>query len=540
MPGASDSQADGADSGFAHPASAPPRSIAGLISGAVPSRERSRAFRVLGGARLALGLILLLWFEAGAQQGAATGAAVALAYAVAVLLEFALSVRWVQAFALQVFAAVVTDLVGYTALISLAGPSAHELLLSYALPVLTAGVYGTLRFTLATAAAVSLALLAQAAGVLMTPGEPGDARVLGAGFVGAAYFAVGLLSWQLSQRLVRQEQRARQSETRAARQRAINRHVMIEHPDGVLVLDASLGIEAANPAAARMLGLPQERGDALATAVRSHLLGQHPGQALVFDGASGRRLQARVQSLRRLPGGPGHLVFLQDRRELDQQMLQAKLAALGRLVAAVAHEIRNPLSAIAHANQLAAEPGLGEAQRQRMSALIAQNAERLDRIVEDVLELGRSAARQPVSLQPLPLLRELVAEIVADDTRRVALVADDAAAVLDFDPLHLRRVLVNLLTNARRHASDAPGAIRVRLRGHARVREIGIANDGPVVPAELREQLFEPFFTTDSRGTGLGLYISQELCSRYGARIEYRLRPGTRPQGEFVICLPPR
>jgi two-component system sensor histidine kinase PilS (NtrC family) len=249
------------------------------------------------------------------------------------------------------------------------------------------------------------------------------------------------------------------------------------------------------------------------------------------------RVQARVQALRQLPGGPGYVVFVQDLREISHQLQQDKLAALGRLVAGVAHEIRNPLGAISQANQLAAEPDLNPAQRERMSALIAQNVERLNRIVEDVLDLGRSAAREGIELQPMRLLLELAAEFDQDTPGRVAVFADDEAATLEFDPQHLRRVLVNLLGNARRFASNRAGAIRIRLRGMARVSELSVANDGPVVAQALRAQLFEPFFTTDSRGTGLGLYISQELCSRYGARLEYRVRREHEPKafGEFVI-----
>jgi two-component system sensor histidine kinase PilS (NtrC family) len=247
-----------------------------------------------------------------------------------------------------------------------------------------------------------------------------------------------------------------------------------------------------------------------------------------------------VQPLRQLPGGPAFLVFVQDLRAIGEQLQQEKLAALGRLVAAVAHEIRNPLGAIAQANQLGAKPDLSDAQRARMRELIEQNVERLNRIVEDVLDLGRGSARAGIELQPMRVLLELQAE--TDDGARLELRADDPAATLNFDAQHLRRVLVNLLANARRYASRSDGAIRVRLRGSPQVLELGVANDGPLVAPELRGQLFEPFFTTDSRGTGLGLYICQELCARYGAGIEYRVHPasGASAYGEFVIRQPAR
>lgn len=549
-----------ADSGFAYPQASSnsaqaSRLLDRLISGAAPSRERLRAFRLLGVARLVMGLILLGWFvlmELTRSHGFnVLGMRVASAYVVLVMLQLGFSLLTVRGFAWQVLAAVCTDLAGYAALQFLAGEPSREFVLSYTLPVLAAGVYGNLRFTLATAATVTLVLLSQAIWMLAGPAGFADPQFLGAGFVGAAYFAMGLLAWQLSQRLVRQEQRARSSEVRASRQLAINRHVLLEQPDGVLVLDSALRIEAANPAAMRMLGLQDKDvsdfehtgltnypgARVLAEAVRQQAVPGKLAQPITFEGADGLRLQARVQLLRQLPGGHGYVVFIQDWREISHQIQQDKLAALGRLVAGVAHEIRNPLGAIAQANQLNAEAGLNEVQRERMSALIAQNVDRLNRIVEDILDLGRSSAREGIELQPIRLLRELAAEFGQDTPERIAILADDETATMDFDPQHLRRVLVNLLGNARRFASNRKGAIRIRLRGIGRVKEIGVANDGPVVAVGLRTQLFEPFFTTDSRGTGLGLYISQELCARYGARLEYRVRREDEPKayGEFVI-----
>ncbi|HEX7438704.1 MAG TPA: ATP-binding protein [Caldimonas sp.] len=106
-----------------------------------------------------------------------------------------------------------------------------------------------------------------------------------------------------------------------------------------------------------------------------------------------------------------------------------------------------------------------------------------------------------------------------------------------FDADHLRRVLVNLLDNAHRHASQAPGAILLRLEVADDFRVfLSVQSDGPPIPAEVEPYLFEPFFSTRSRGTGLGLYICRELCERYGASIDYRLRPhGISPRNGFFV-----
>jgi two-component system sensor histidine kinase PilS (NtrC family) len=517
-----------------------------VVGDATPSRERLRAYRLLCWSRLAMGTLLAGWF-ALRTPAAHAGVLLGTGYVVFAALQLALALRSSRGFAWQILGTVGVDLIGFGAMQFVAGDAAREFVLCYTLPVLAAGLYGTLRFALASSGGVALLLLTQAASA---PRGRGDDALLGAAVVGAAYVAVGLLAQALAQRLARQEESARVSEDRAARQLAINRHVLLEHPDGVLVLDAALRVESANPAAGRLLGLRDwelGEGHALATypgaaelAAALREPGSTPPHALRFAGPDGLRLQARVQPLRQLPGGPAFLVFVQDLRAIGEQLQQEKLAALGRLVAAVAHEIRNPLGAIGQANQLGAEPDLSEAQRSRMRELIEQNVERLNRIVEDVLDLGRGSARTGIELQPLRVLLELQAEV--DDGARIDLQADDPAATLNFDAQHLRRVLVNLLGNARRYASAKDGAIRVRLRGSPQVLELGVANDGPLVAPELRAQLFEPFFTTDSRGTGLGLYICQELCARYGASIEYRVRHGgpAGAYGEFVIRQPTR
>jgi two-component system, NtrC family, sensor histidine kinase PilS len=106
-----------------------------------------------------------------------------------------------------------------------------------------------------------------------------------------------------------------------------------------------------------------------------------------------------------------------------------------------------------------------------------------------------------------------------------------------FDAEHLRRVLVNLLDNARRYASQTPGAIHLRLDSrHAAQAFLSIASDGAPIPPDVEPYLFEPFFSTRSRGTGLGLYICRELCERYGASLDYRLRAvGEAQRNEFFV-----
>lgn len=550
---------------------APSTTPAGLAF--VPSsrlgRERLRTFRVLAVARVLMALMLLGWLvllpllqaapHAEHPPLAMPGYWVALAYLGQTVLSLLWSFRRTDRLAWQVLVVIAVDLLAFATLQFTAGYPAREFSLIYALPVLAAGIYGTLSLTLFVAALVTLVLLGSAAFALFAGVAEAEPRLLNAAFVGAAYFAVAVLTWQLSQRLARQEARASASEAVARRQMALNQRVIEAQHDGVIVVDQHMVLEALNPAAQQLLDLPWSdavtarwiggrkalRDLPVADVVRQEI------ERMAIDGEealevqvrtpSGRKLLLHLSLLDGLPGGTGYLIVLQDLREIDARIQQEKLAAMGRLVASVAHEIRNPLGAIGQANQLAKEFAADPAQLARLHHLIGQNVERINRTVEDVLELGRTAPREVGLMRCAPLLRELHAEFDVHGAGRIGLFIQDDMAQMHFDALHLRRVLVNLLSNARRYASNLPRSIEIRQLGSERVGEIQVSNDGPLIDAELRAQLFEPFRTTSSRGVGLGLYISHELCLRNGARLLYRVEREGTPQarGSFVIQTAP-
>jgi two-component system sensor histidine kinase PilS (NtrC family) len=175
--------------------------------------------------------------------------------------------------------------------------------------------------------------------------------------------------------------------------------------------------------------------------------------------------------------------------------------------------------------------------------MVSDNVERLKRIVDDVMEVAPGAVPEQGVIDATAHV-----EAVCGEWARSAGVAVGEAGVLRvevpaapvgvvFDAEHLRRVLVNLLDNAHRHASQAPGAIHVRLDSrHDDQAFLSIASDGEPIPPDVEPYLFEPFFSTRSRGTGLGLYICRELCERYGAIIDYRLRAvGDAQRNEFFV-----
>ncbi len=436
------------------------------------------------------------------------------------------------------------------------------------LPVLMAGVLTRRQLALATAAGVALLLLG---GVWFIDPDGGDLllRLSQAGLSGAGLFVITLLASELGQRLAREERSARSSLALARQQAQLNRLVIEEMAEGVLVVDREGRLRAINPAGRALLGAVGERlvlpcpiadEPALAGLVRAlhqaYVQGSWPDaareQLLPISGGESRAVQVRARFTRRsgiaaddTPPEDVCVLILEDLRTVRARQRQDKLAAMGRMSAGIAHEIRNPLAAIAQANALLLEDEMSPPQRQ-LAHIVSDNVERLKRIVDDVIAVAPGSLPQLSVVDARAELDQIctdwlrAAPPVLRAAERLQVNLPGAPTPVLFDADHLRRVLVNLLDNALRHASAAPGAVRLSLAvpsaGASAV--MTVASDGEAMPPEVERHLFEPFFSTRSRGSGLGLYICRELCERHGASIEFKSAPATeRHANAFSVVL---
>jgi two-component system sensor histidine kinase PilS (NtrC family) len=433
------------------------------------------------------------------------------------------------------------DVLAFSAL-NFLQPGAINYTALFALPVLLASVLGPMLLALGTAASVTLLLLADAS---LHPLGESTARFLQAGLSGSGFFIVALLANQLALRLSREEQRAKSSQSVARMQTQVNELVIDTLVDGVLVVDTNGIVRAANPSSRRLLateGVSRSAPFVLAAelawqplAELAHLTFERraPQQADVsLAHASGhdRRLQVRTRLAASRDGSHESLcvMFLEDLREMEARVRTEKMAAMGRMSAAVAHEIRNPLAAITQANALL-EEDLQDAGQRQLTGMVRQNAQRLARIVDEILNIARVQEQVPEVQTRALLLDETVERSCSDWTRQNAsgqqlLVHPGAgqAAVL-FEAEHLRRLIINLLDNALRYASAAAGAIQVttELSASGQTR-LSVWSDGQPMERTVQSHLFEPFFSSESRSSGLGLYICRELCERHGALIGYQ------------------
>ncbi|MDG9928350.1 MULTISPECIES: ATP-binding protein [unclassified Pseudomonas] len=438
---------------------------------------------------------------------------------------------------LQVFGLALLDVLMLCALFYSAGgtPSGIGNLLIVAVAIANILLRGRIGLLIAATAAIGMLSLT----FYLSLTRPAvSAQFVQAGALGGLCFAAAILLQGLTQRLQMSESLAEQRAVDVASLEALNSLILQRMRTGILVLDKQHRVLLANQGALGMLG----RGS-----LEGKVLDPHCPELV-------KRLQQwlhnptlRPQSLQAMPDGPvlqpsfiplqrgedqHTLVFLDDISQITQQAQQLKLASLGRLTAGIAHEIRNPLGAISHAAQLLQESEDLEEPDRRLAQIIQDHSRRMNMVIENVLQLSRRRQAEPQLLDLKYWMHRFASEFRSSARLDQTLHLETHGSGLQtrMDPHQLTQVLNNLVQNGLRYSAQAHQLGQVWLKLYrdeeSDLPTLEILDDGPGVAPEQMQHIFEPFYTTDNKGTGLGLYISRELCESNQARLDYKPREG--------------
>jgi two-component system sensor histidine kinase PilS (NtrC family) len=379
-----------------------------------------------------------------------------------------------------------------------------------------------------------------------------------AGVLGAIIFAIALAAQPLARRISASEALARQFGVDLKNLSELNDYIVQHLRESIVVVDNADAVRLINGSAAQLLaGGPIRRGTqlgAVCTPLADYIaawrsdndMSSHPSMTLITEGDN-VRITAHLAPLGKGGRRDGPiLVFLEDVSHINERVQQSKLASLGRLSASIAHEIRNPVGAMSHAAQLLAEsPGMSN-DDQRLTAIIQNHSERVSHIIDNVLQLSRRDSSRPERLQLAAWLEDFATEFVQTlELNEGEFAIRDMPADLEarIDRSHLRQVLWNLCDNAIKYASET-GGIMIEVQGGRMPSQgrpyIEVLDCGHGIDAASADKIFEPFFTARSGGTGLGLYISRELCELNRATLLYLDRPGGGSIFRIVFSDPDR
>jgi two-component system, NtrC family, sensor histidine kinase PilS len=494
------------------------------------------------------------WGLAAARPGLFVAACIAY-FTAAVLLVIARRLHWSS---LRIVALVnaTVDALAIGLILYASGGVASGLAILLALPVLTLTVLANRRDALLIAAVAVTAVLLQQVFIGITDAAPvGD--YLTAGVFGVVLFVVALATWPVANRLRESEALVRRQEVDLANMAQLSQYIVQHLRESILVIDEQDRIRLINESAAGILDdqnaypgvLIGEASPKLLFLLESWRQNAAGGRADVeqtFVAADGARLiRAHFAPLGSANPGP-MLIFLEDTSLLAERVQQSKLAALGRLSASIAHEIRNPVGAMSHAGQLLAESSSLTDDDRRLTQIIRTHAERISGIIDNVQRLAR---RERPRLERLPLaawteeFREEFCQTMQWPPARLLIGGESAILEVRADPDQLRQIVWNLCENALRYAvhDDAVAAVEIRygrMAAHARPF-LEVADRGPGVAPEHVERIFEPFFS-GGRGTGLGLFLARELAQANGATLLYEPRTGGGSVFRLVFADPRR
>ncbi len=439
----------------------------------------------------------------------------------------------------QVILATCTDILLITLMMHFSGGVSSALGMLLVINIAATGTFLRSRDSFLFAALASLAILVEESYSVLH-GLVATTTYSTAGILGMVLFASSLLASTLRRRAIESEAIASQQAEDLLKLEKLNEHIIQNMRTGILVVNHQGLIRMANHSAEALLGIESvhtnQQLQQILPELASRLTDWQKQPQLHQPAIHQEQGLPDIQpGFRQLDTSSSHpddvLIFLEDATQLNQRFQQMKLASLGRLTASIAHEIRNPLSAINHAAQLLNESELDTADT-KLTQIITTQVQRLDKVIENVLQLSRQETTQPQAINLQQWLVDFKEEFCQSHqltTEQLLTEFKTEHLTILFNPSHLHQVIDNLCSNAIRHHDKAHAEILIQIRaGYDETLDqpyLDIIDNGPGISQEQAIQIFDPFYTTSAKGTGLGLFISKEIIESNRAKIRYLEQP---------------
>ncbi len=389
------------------------------------------------------------------------------------------------------------------------------------------GIFTIARYTFLFAAIATMAIMAQEVYTNLLLKQT-DTSLIKTGFAGISLFAVAYITSVVIQKRFPNQADRDQLLENVDRVQELNQRIIQQMDSGIIVVDAKWRIQLINDSAIILLGLSEiaqnthlsKLGQELTLAFSSWRASPYAGTTAFRNPGSGTDILPHFSRL----GNNRTLISIEDYSLVAQQVQQLKLASLGRLSASIAHEIRNPLGAISNSVQLVLENEALAANDKHLLTIAERHCWRINRIIEDILQLSRRKKNNPELIDLNEYLPAFCSRFAEQHQHAFAKLTYQGhlAANIRFDKSHLEQILLGLCVNAIAHnynKKDLEIEITSRLSKDQEVTSIEVCDNGFGVKNEIIDEIFEPFTTSDQKGTGLGLFITRELCEINNATI---------------------
>jgi two-component system sensor histidine kinase PilS (NtrC family) len=435
---------------------------------------------------------------------------------------------------IQVFIIIVTDILAIGILEYANGQASSNLTILLVVTVAAGSILVEGKLAIFFAAVATLVVLYKQVYGAILKGSFSQDELVQSALIGIACFATSILAQQIARRLRESAELAGQQAKDLANLEELNHHIIQRMRTGIVVVNGNNEILLLNDACWKMFGMPRmsdhlklenispELSQQLTQWRTNNFVRTRPFRASY----TGPEVQANFTSLD-TGESSNALIFVDDNTRMAQQAQQLKLASLGGLTASIAHEIRNPLGAISHASQLLQESSDLNKGDARLAEIIHQHCVRMNKVIENVLQLSRRKAVQPELFNMRDWLGSFIEDFKSTQNEPVDIDFRCSRSDLTFriDPSQMGQVLTNLFQNGLRYSEKNTGKRTLQVVADINIQTeqptLDIIDRGPGVANDVRDKIFEPFYTSEKSGTGLGLYIARELCEANQARLDY-------------------